>query len=55
MALLISDQGMVMAVADPLIDGIIVVTSTGLKVVETLVTLATNSSAGDEVTEVDSG
>lgn len=48
--LLMSDQGMVMDAGEPRIDGITVVTSTGLKLAElTVVTVAANTSAGEGV------
>lgn len=48
--LLMSDQGMVMDAAEPRIDGITVVTSTGLKLAElTVVTVAAKTSAGEGV------
>lgn len=46
--LLISDQGIVMEADDPLIEGMIVVTSIGMKL-DDLVVAAKNSSAGDVV------
>lgn len=49
-ALLISDHGMVMDAAEPRIDGMTVVTSTGLKLAELIVvTVVTNTSAGEGV------
>lgn len=50
-----SDQGIVIGVEEPLIDGITVVKSTGLKLLELAVKPATNSSAGDKVTFDDIG
>lgn len=46
-----SDQGMVIGAEVPLIDGIIVVKSTGLKLLKFVETPAMNSSACDIVTE----
>lgn len=48
--LLISDQGIVIDADDPLIEGMVVVTSTGLKLTDLVVTPAKNSSAGEVVT-----